>query len=325
MTARIEHIDRHDPRDRHDRARSLARRISWLGPWIVLVAALFGAAPASAAPKEASERFSRGVALYNETDYRAALVEFKRAYELAPNPSVLYNIGQTYFQLQNYAAALTTFERYLAESGPGAAHRAEVAQSVETLRTRVGKLVVKTNRPDIEITIDDEPVGRTPLDRPLLVSIGRRKIVATLDGQPAQSRSVEIVAGETASLSLSFTDAGASAGSDRPRKPPGPGRIYVGWTATGVLAAGALTMGTLAFLASRDLDDLKGSFPTSPEALDDKASRVTTFSIAADVLGVAAIAAGGVTLYMMRSRSRARATETRVGLSPRGLLVSGRF
>lgn len=301
-----------------------------VAPWLLLVASLLAsllaAAPAAASPKQASKHFTRGVALYGEADYRAALVEFKRAYDLAPNPAVLYNIGQTYFQLQSYAAALTTFERYLADAGPAASHRAEVEQSVETLRSRVGKLDLKTDVPGVEIVIDDEPAGTTPLGKPILVSIGRRKVVATLAGEPAQSRNVEIAADETVELSLTFA-AGKSPAGPAGGAPRGSGtrRITVGLATTGVLAAGALTLGVLAFTASRELDDLRGTFPVSREQLDDQASRVKAFSLTADVLGVAALVAGGFTLYLVKSRSRARTQETRVGLSPSGLLLSGRF
>src|SRR6476619_3947094 len=119
--------------------------------------------PSPSAVAEAGKHFQRGVTMYNEADYRAALVEFRRAYETAPNAAVLYNIGQTYYQLQNYAAALSTLERYLAESGPTAPHRQEVEQTIATLQARVGKVAITTNVPDCEITIDDELVGKTPL------------------------------------------------------------------------------------------------------------------------------------------------------------------
>lgn len=298
-----------------------------IASWLLLLAALLCAAPAAASPKEASKHFSRGVALYNEADYRAALVEFKRAYDLAPNPSVLFNIGQTYFQLQNYAAALTTFERYLAESPPSASHRAEVEQSVETLRSRVGKLDVTTSVPGVEITIDDEPAGKTPLDKPLRVSIGRRKIVASLDGQPAQTRTIEIAADETARLSLTFGAAGTGAPAEpKPSKQPASGanRLVIGYAATGLFAAGALVMGGLAFSASRDLGSMRSSFPVTKEALDDQSASVKTLSITADVLGAAALVAGGVTLYLLVTRP-ARPREVRIGVAPRGLQLSGTF
>ena len=52
---------------------------------------------------------------YNEADFPAALVEFKRAYALAPAWQVLFNIGQSYFQLRNYADALVTLTRFVDE------------------------------------------------------------------------------------------------------------------------------------------------------------------------------------------------------------------
>ncbi|RYE85226.1 MAG: hypothetical protein EOO75_17190, partial [Myxococcales bacterium] len=87
--------------------------------------------PAHAAPNEAQEegrqRFKRGVEFFKEGDYNAALVEFRRAYEVAPSYRILYNLGQTSYELQDYAGALTAFTRYLKEGGAevDAARRAE--------------------------------------------------------------------------------------------------------------------------------------------------------------------------------------------------------
>src|SRR6185503_12531419 len=128
---------------------------------IALVGGSASIARADVPAKEASKHFQRGAALYGEADYRAALVEFRRAYEIAPNPAVLYNIGQTYYQLQNYAAALVALGRYLTEAGSGAAHRREVEQTIDTLQTRVGKVAISTTAPGIDITVDDELIGKS--------------------------------------------------------------------------------------------------------------------------------------------------------------------
>ena len=188
--------------------------------------------PPTSSVKDASKHFQRGVALYNEADYRAALVEFRRAYDVAPNAAVLYNIGQTYYQLQNYAAALLTLERYLAESGATAPHRREVEQTLEILQSRVGKIAVTTNVADCEITIDDELVGRTPLTEPVLVSIGRRKVTAMRQGSPAETRFVDVAAGDTVKLSLSLTDPNAGASPSvvgTPGRDTGRSFVTAGW------------------------------------------------------------------------------------------------
>src|SRR4051812_31637230 len=91
-------------------------RVLVLALQLTAVVSIVSVAPSAhaqetAAQKEAGTHFQRAVQLYSEADYRAALVEFKRAYELAPHVTVLYNLGQTHYQLQNYAEALNTFER----------------------------------------------------------------------------------------------------------------------------------------------------------------------------------------------------------------------
>ena len=239
--------------------------------------------PVNSSVKEAGKHFQRGVTLYNEADYRAALVEFRRAYEIAPNAAVLYNIGQTYYQLQNYAAALSTLDRYLTESGAIAPHRREVEQTIETLQARVGKVAVTTNVADCEVTIDDELVGKTPLSEPVLVSIGRRKVTVMREGRPPETRFVDVAAGDTVKLTLSLGDATGAAPAVPPPRPAGVtseanGLVTAGWITTGVLGAGAITVGVLAFLASRDLKDARDTFPASPADLNTKSSKVSRLS-----------------------------------------------
>jgi hypothetical protein len=51
--------------------------------------------PSQDAVKDAEAHFHRNVDLYKDSDYGGALVEFQRAYDLAPNYRVLFNLGQT--------------------------------------------------------------------------------------------------------------------------------------------------------------------------------------------------------------------------------------
>src|SRR4051812_23481825 len=119
------------------RKRSVAALLFFVSLTAPLSANAQAAKPTSEATRDAGKHFQRGVALFNEADYAGAIAEFRKAYEIAPNAAVLYNIGQTHFQLRSYAAALQAFEKYLAEAGAGAEHRAEAEANVETLRSRV--------------------------------------------------------------------------------------------------------------------------------------------------------------------------------------------
>jgi hypothetical protein len=262
-----------------------------------------------AAVHEAGKHFQRAVSLYGEADYRAALVEFKRAYAGSPHVSVLYNIGETQYQLQDYAAALTTFERYLAESGSTDPHRAEVEADVEVLRARVGHLSVVTIPPGADVTVDDQGAGRTPLDRPLLVSIGHRKVVASVAGRPPVTKYVDVATDDNLSITLQLLDATTPAPTRAatplpavpPMEEPGPSHAgttwrVLGWTTTGVLTAGAVTMGLLAQRASSDLVSARNAYPTSAATLSHDASMTSTYSLVADSLAVAAAVIGSITL-----------------------------
>ena len=266
----------------------------------------------TALQREANTHFQRAVQLYGEADYRAALVEFKRAYELAPHVTVLYNVGQSYYQLQSYAEALTTFERFLADGGT--LHREDVEKTVAVLRTRVGRIDVVTATPGWDIAVDEEVLGKTPLARPLVVSIGRRRLVASKTGETTVTRNVEVGAGETVPVQLGV----ASPATTRPRGedraevvggPPAPrpssAPLIVGWTVTGVLAAAATVTGIVALSKASTLRDAREEVPGNKQRLADDASTTTAFSVTTDVLVGTAVIAAGVSLYLTLTRPKA--------------------
>lgn len=270
----------------------------------------FASSPSMAAPdpkaqsaSDAGRHFQRGVALFNEADYPGALAEFRRAYEIAPNAAVLYNIGQTHFQLRSYASALASFEKYLTDAGANAEHAKEAQAAIETLRARVGK--VDVTAPDgAEIAVDDEVVGKAPLP-PIVAAVGKRKITASKDGRQSPPRFVEIAAGEVVKTELKLGEDGprtqgavspTTSPPDEPSKKNDVLPIAL-WAGAGALAAGAIVTGIVALSASSDLGDEKDRYPTSRTDLDDAKDRAQTFGLVTDILGGAAIVTAGVALY----------------------------
>ncbi|HEY4182965.1 MAG TPA: PEGA domain-containing protein [Kofleriaceae bacterium] len=281
---------------------------------------------------EAGKRFSAGVALYNEADYRAALVEFTRAYEIAPNPVVLYNIGQTQYQLQDYAKAFTTLTRFIKEAPADAEHRSEVEQTIALLQARIGKIMVSTDVVGAEVTIDDELVGKTPMEQPVLVSVGRRKVRVTAASRQQWERTIDVAAGDTVRQDITLPSLEAKpVPLVAPEKSSPFPVAKVGWISTGVLAAGGITFGVLAWSAKNKLDDLKNDYPVSKTKLSDQSDKVGLYSHIGDGLGIAAIAIGGATLiYMLTSDSgessaQQHASSTHVGVGPSGFVVGGTF
>lgn len=277
--------------------------------------------PTKEAREEAATRFRKGFELYKEGDYQAALIEFRRAYDLAPNYNVLYNIGQVYYQLQDYANALNSFEKYLAEGKDQiqAKRKEEVQRDIEKLRARIANIEVTTNVPDVEITLDDVLVGKTPLAKPLVVSAGRHKIGASKEGFKPITKVLDVAGADSLKLPLTLTEEKAvvvapptattteppppplptTTTTAEPPPPPPPRNIpWVGWAVTGAAGAATVITGVLALGASNDLKELREGPGQTRASLDDAASKVSTLALVSDVLLGVTVVAGGISLYL---------------------------
>ncbi len=291
---------------------------------VTMIATRAGAADNEGVVREAARHFQRGVGLYREADYHGALTEFQRACELVPAPVTFYNIGETDFQLRDYAGALTAFERYLAESALDEHHRAEVEASVEILRTRVGHVLVTTVPPGADITIDDQTVGKTPFEKAVRVTIGHHRVTASMPGHPTVQRYVDVAAEDEISLDLSLP-------ASDPEAPPPQGRAIVspghvesapshgsalrafGWVTTGALAVGGAAFAVLANEQSKDLERARSDYPITRDTLNHDATVTTTYAVLADSLIAAAVLVGGITL--VSSLSSPSGPKVTVGVS----------
>jgi hypothetical protein len=160
---------------------------------------------------EASRHFKLGVKLYAEAKFDEALVEFQRAYDLAPHPSVLYNIAASYRELSRYAEAIRFYEQFLAE-GKGVA-RADLLKragnELDELRGRIGSVIVDVTPAGVMVSVDDRELGATPLDGPVIVGPGRHTFTLRAPSGQVESRTVTIASGDTATVALDMTRAAA--------------------------------------------------------------------------------------------------------------------
>jgi tetratricopeptide (TPR) repeat protein len=297
-----------------------------------LALALLATPAAADGPKgaEADTHFRHGVELYRDGDFTTALVEFQRAYELDAKYQVLYNIAEAYFQLQDYAHALQTFQRYLTDGGKriSAKRRKEVDKELEKLKGRVARLSVVTSEPGATVTIDDATVATTPLNEALLVSAGRRKVTATLPGRPPVTRVVELAGGDIQTITLEIPAAAPVKVVAAPQRSiAGP---VIAWVSTGALTAGAVATGILALGASGDLKEKLAVFPGDPKAIAAARSKTSAFALATDILAATAIAAGGVSIFLtVRQRAddapAPAAPTARIVLYPTGVGIAGTF
>lgn len=294
------------------------------------------------APDEGRDHFNRGVALFREGDYRAALVEFRRAYEISHNYRALYNIGQTEFEVQDYAGARTSFQKYLVEGGAEieAGRRSEVEADVKKLSGRVATVAIKTNTDGADVLLDDTVIGQSPLKEPLLVSAGRRKITVQKGALPPVTRFVELAGGDASSVTIDLAATAPLAPvSVAPpplapvlkMEPPRPARtgVWIALAGTGALATGAVITGVLALGAHGDAVTALATRGVKAADVEAAHSKAATLGLVTDVLGGAAIVMGGVTIVLAATSGKGHVDEAKpaaaLQLSPRGVRFTGRF
>jgi hypothetical protein len=171
--------------------------------------ALLAALPASAGDshKEAADRFDRGLRLFNQGDNANALLEFKRAYELSGEPSILLNVGLVQVELGRPVEAVEVFDRLLANpTGVSQTHLHRARQVREEQTTRIGKLSVMTNG-SAQVEIDNLAVGQTPLGQPVAVASGIRLLTVVAPGMIPVRQEVSITGGQTTNISITLMPA----------------------------------------------------------------------------------------------------------------------
>jgi tetratricopeptide (TPR) repeat protein len=286
---------------------------------------------------EAREHARQGAALYHKSDFAAALVEFKRAYALSPNYRVLYNVGQTLAELQDYVAAQVAFERYLSEGGAKIPRerRAAVEAEVAKLAARVATVQVQVNVDGAEILVDGVLVGRSPLAEPLRLNAGVRTIAASKPPLASATRAVELAGRDQATIVLELTlparpslalspSSQLSASTAHPEA--APKAPWVGIALTGAFAAGAVVTGLFTLDARRDFRRELGRLPSSDGDLDRTRTRMHGLAISTDVLAVAALATAAISAYpFVFRRASADTTAWSVQLGPTGAAFGARF
>lgn len=280
-------------------------------PLLSGVAQAEGAPPSAEAVAEARARFNRGLALYKDGDLPSALAELRKADALAPSYRLKYNIGQVCEEQHDYACALTAFRTYLDGGGPEIprSRRASVEAEIQKITPFVAALRITVDEPGAEISIDDLVVGTAPLADPIKVSSGVRRVSAR-HGAAVATRSVEVAGGEELAVALTLraetrastaqppgnNAAPAAATAETPRAKT-PTIVWIGWAGAGAFAVGSAITGVLALQASHALADERGTYPTTPDQLHGKSNSAAHLALAADVLGVLALASAGTALY----------------------------
>lgn len=320
---------------------------------MVLAAAVSAAPEASAqqpsakALAEARARYEKGKQLYGEGAFDAALAELQRSYELAPSYKILYNIALVQRARNDFAGTLHAYEKYLADGGKelAASRRQEVQKEIESLKTLVARVEIKTSVPDADVAVDDVPAGKSPLTG-LVLNPGSHRVTASKEGRQSAVKVIKVAGGDAVTVDLDLPEAGSSqpqgtgsptaeppptdpgvepppptdsGTSSPPPPPPNRGPVWIGWAVTGALAIGAGVTGGLAMSKAASHADLRNQPGVTVDELDASRGDAKTLALVTDVLIPCAVVAGALSLYFSVRTvgpEKTGLTTVRVGASP---------
>lgn len=164
-------------------------------------------APSAAATQEARDRFQRGVDLFEEHNYPAAMTEFQRAYELTRNPLVLYNISATHELSGHFVEALDAMLDY-EHNAPAATvqqRRADIDAALARLRQRIGTVVIRFNATGLDVRVDGLQRSVSEARTGLRLSVGRHRIRLSAPHFQPREEEFDLTGGSTVVLSEPLT------------------------------------------------------------------------------------------------------------------------
>lgn len=252
---------------------------------------------------EASAHFNRGVELYHEGNLDAALTEFLRANELAPNYRLLYNMAQVQSERHDYVRAIELLSAYLRQGGAeiSAARRKEVEQEAARLRQRVATLWVSADAENASLWINEERVASLPLPQPVLLNAGIVRVRVEADGRKPYATELNVAGGDQPRLQVALEIAqGPAAASQRgPQIDYTP--VWVSGIATATLGVGTIVFGVLTTRTNSQLSKKLDTFPGNQSAIDDSRHDVRVLAAVTDVFGIATLLAAGTGVYFLAS------------------------
>ncbi|ACY14366.1 PEGA domain-containing protein [Haliangium ochraceum] len=181
------------------------------------------------AENRAADHYDRGIQLYEQGDYEAAIEEFVSAYCLKPYYRVLKDIAQSFERMVNYEKAVIYLERYLAGMPADEVEERRVQRGrVEVLRRLPARIRVATSPAGATVTLRD--AGRVEAraladdDTPIAIRKGRYLMSVEHDGYETITRPIAVEIGQPYSFYFQLQP---KTGSLRINATPGDARIFV--------------------------------------------------------------------------------------------------
>lgn len=171
---------------------------------------------------EARRRFDEGKKANTEGDFERARVAYMQTYLLNQSPVVLRNLGSSEIRSGHLVSGARHLSNYLhgeAAATENAEQRAAAVKLLTEAEGKIGRVQVDVDLPGVEVRIDGELIGRSPIPDPSYVEPGARLITARKDDREV-SKELAVSPGEVAHVTLALKPLSGSLDQPTPQSVP---------------------------------------------------------------------------------------------------------
>ena len=162
------------------------------------------AAFAQGVTADAKTSFANGEKAARAKEWAKAASEFEAANKAQPSADALEGLANAHYQQKHDAEAYAAYDDWLKTHGAKAPRprKTAVEARLKELAERTGLLAVDVSEPGATITVDDKPMGATPLAAPLRLALGPHRVRIAKDGFLPADQVPNVAAGVTSTLTL---------------------------------------------------------------------------------------------------------------------------
>lgn len=137
-------------------------------------------------------------------DWTKAASEFDASNRASPSADALDGLANAHYQAKHDAEAYAAYDDWLKTYGAKAtpAKKKAAETRLQELAGRTGLLAVDTTEAGAAITVDDKPMGTTPLAAPLRLAAGPHHVRVTKDGFQPFDQAPNVAAGATSTVQV---------------------------------------------------------------------------------------------------------------------------
>lgn len=254
--------------------------------------------------------------------YERALAAYQKAFELVPNPQILFPVAVAEEKLERWADAARDFRRFLTQvAEPDPTLKADAERRLEAAKLHIGVLALVIDPEDTHVSLDGVELGVSPLSEPLFLAPGDYTLGFSADGYEPLEQSVTIEAGSESERSFTLKSLRIIIETPKPPPPPRPveplppapskAPLFIGGAIAVGLLGGATAAGILAIGKHGEFEDPDA---TDAEREDARTSGKRMALLSDGLLAGGLVATGVVTFYYLkvyRPKARARSERRR--------------